>query len=173
MNETLRTILTRRSVRAFKSDEIDQHSVEMILRAGMSAPSAYNAQPWHFIVINDRKALSEDIPQMHPYAQMAKQAPLAILVCSSTLPPKPQANAYWQQDSAACCENMLLAAHSLGIGGVWTGVYPNPLRLPLFKEYFKLPQDIEPIALLIFGIPDQNLPKTDRFHPEKIHYGTW
>ena len=103
---------------------VEPEKVEMMLRAGMAAPSACNKQPWHFVVINDREILDQ-IPQFSPYASMVKQAPLAIVVCGcldKTLEGTEQK--FWIQDCSAATENILLMAHGLGLGGVWTALYP-------------------------------------------------
>ena len=91
----------------------------------MAAPSACNKQPWHFVVINDREILDQ-IPQFSPYASMVKQAPLAIVVCGcldKTLEGIEQE--FWIQDCSAATENILLMGHDLGLGGVWTALYPR------------------------------------------------
>ncbi len=79
--EALEAIFTRRSIRSFTSQPVSQDMVETILRAAMSAPSACNQQPWHFVVVADRATL-DAIPTIHPHAGMARQAALAILVCA-------------------------------------------------------------------------------------------
>ena len=79
-NQIFENIMSRTSVRSYTEKPVEQEKVEMMLRAGMAAPSACNKQPWHFVVINDREILDQ-IPQFSPYASMVKQAPLAIVVC--------------------------------------------------------------------------------------------
>ncbi len=111
--ETIEAIMTRRSVRKYTSQEVSEEQVEQLLRAGMQAPSANNGQPWHFVVIRDR-AILDEIPKFHPYAQMLKSAPLAILVCADLA--HTNSPDYWMVDCSAATENILLAAHVLGIG---------------------------------------------------------
>ena len=65
--DALDVIMTRRSVRQFTDQPVDDDAIEKILKAAMSAPSARNEQPWHFVVINDRNILNK-IPSIHPYA---------------------------------------------------------------------------------------------------------
>ena len=74
------TIYKRRSIRKYTSQVVPEKSIMEFIRAGMNAPSAGNQQPWHFVVINERKLLDE-IPKVHPYSQMLYQASTAILVC--------------------------------------------------------------------------------------------
>jgi len=168
--ETLEAIRTRRSVRKFTAQSIDDSVVEVLLRAAMSAPSAGNQQPWHFIVVNER-VLLDRIPEFSPYAAMCRQAPLGILVCGDTRLEKYPG--YWIQDCSAATQNLLLAAHDLGLGAVWTGVYPREERIRGFREAFKLPDHILPLAFVVIGYPAERLQPQDRFRPERIHYNRW
>jgi len=119
---TLETIFTRRSVRDFKPDPVGEEDLLDLLKAGMQAPSAKNEQPWHFVVIDDPELL-HTIPGFHPHAEMLNDAPLAILVCSDRKLEKKRAS--WLQDCSAATENILLAAHAKGLGGVWLGIFPD------------------------------------------------
>lgn len=78
--EIFDNIMSRTSVRSFLDQPVESEKVEMLLHAAMAAPSACNKQPWHFAVIDARKLLDQ-IPHFSPYASMAKEAPLAIVVC--------------------------------------------------------------------------------------------
>jgi len=73
-------VLDRRSIRKYTDQPVPDKLVETLLRAAMSAPSAGNQQPWHFVVIRDR-AILEAVPGFHPYSRMMVKAPVAILVC--------------------------------------------------------------------------------------------
>ena len=117
----LENIHNRKSVRQFTSDPVSEKQVETLLRAAMAAPTAVNYQPWRFVVVTERTELDE-IAGILPYAQMLKQAPLAIIVCGETTWMGGGENPYWQQDCAAATENLLLAVEALGLGAVWTGV---------------------------------------------------
>ena len=105
--DVLEAIHTRRSIRAYQDQPVPKELVQQILTAAMYAPSAGNAQPWQFVVINDRKLLQQ-IPKVHPHAPMAEQAPLAIMVCGDLDMEKYPGN--WPLDCAAAVENLLLAA---------------------------------------------------------------
>ena len=122
----LESILTRRSIRSYKSDPVPAEILDQLIRAGMSAPSAWNEQIWHFVVITDRQKL-DMIPRFHRYAQMLKSAPAAILVCGDISLEKEKG--FWYQDCAAAAENILVAANMLGLGGVWVGIYPIKERI--------------------------------------------
>jgi nitroreductase len=137
--ETLTAIQTRRSIRKYQDRPVPDALVEKLLAAAMSAPSARNGQPWHFVVIDDRSILAE-IARLCPNAKMAEHAPLAILVAGDLdLEGSP---GYWVVDCAAAVQNLLLAAHALGLGAVWTGVYPGQERMERLGRLAGLPERI-------------------------------
>ena len=163
-------ILTRRSIRTFLPKKVEEEKMEYLLKAAFSAPSAKNIQPWHFIVIKDRKILDE-IPKFHPYSKMLYEAPLAICVCGESV--KDKFNGYWILDCSAASENILLAANSLGLGSVWLGVYPRQERINELKNLLEIPEDITPLSLLAIGYPNEEKPPSERFKKERIHFDKW
>jgi nitroreductase len=167
---TLDAIRTRRSIRAYTDQPVSAESVETLLRAAMSAPSAGNQQPWHFIVVDDRGVLQE-IARIHPYAGMAAQAPVGILVCGDTREEKYPG--YWVQDCSAAVQNLLLAAHDVGLGAVWTGVFPRPDRVEAFRKLFRLPDPVHPLAFIVIGYPAEKVEPADRFRESRIHRNVW
>ena len=169
----IENIMTRTSIRAFTDQPVDEATIEKILRAGMAAPTAVNKQPWAFVVVNDRKQM-ERLREVHPFAQMLKSAQLAIIVCGDmerALPGPTQS--YWIQDASAATENILLAAHGLGLGAVWCGVYPNQDVLPKVKEVLEMPSNIIPLNIIPIGYPAQAPQPKDKWKPENIHYNRW
>lgn len=168
----LENIHNRKSVRQFTSDPVSEKQVETLLRAAMAAPTAVNYQPWRFVVVTERRELDE-IAGILPYAQMLKQAPLAIIVCGETTWMGGIGNPYWQQDCAAATENLLLAAEALGLGAVWTGVYPNEDLYPKLHDYLNLPANIQPLCCIPVGHPAGKTQPRDKWKPENIHYGKW
>ena len=111
-------IMTRTSIRNYTNQKVSADTIETLLRAGMAAPTAVNKQPWHFVVVIDQEKL-EALATANPNAGMAKKAPLAIVVCGDmkkTL--EGGGRAFWIQDCSAATENILLAAHALGLGAV-------------------------------------------------------
>jgi nitroreductase len=168
--ETIEAIMTRRSIRKFTAQPLAPELVETLLKAAMQAPSAGNQQPWHFVVLDDRDVLDR-VPTANPNAAMAAHAPLAILVCGDTrLEMHP---GYWIEDCSAALENLLLAAHALGLGAVWTGITPRVERVTAFKEMFGLPAEVEPLGLVVLGYPAQAVPPASRFKPERVHRNAW
>lgn len=168
--EALEAIKNRRSIRKFKPLEIPKEIQRELLDAAMLAPSAGNEQPWQFIVIDDRKIL-EKIPLICPTAAMCRQSPLAILVCGDRNFEKyPD---FWVQDCSAATQNILLAAHSLGLGAVWAGVYPLKERMEGFVKMFALSEEITPFALIALGYPDEEPSPARRFKEDRVHYNRW
>lgn len=163
--DTLEAIFTRRSIRKYKNTPIPEDDLEEVLRAAMAAPSAGNSQPWRFVVITDR-ALLDRIPEFHPYAAMVKTAPAAILICADLSLEKFPGN--WMLDCSAAVMNLMLAARSLGLGTVWTGIYPQKDREEAFAKHFNLPENIKAHSLVPIGYPAVEFKRQDRFKPERI-----
>ena len=168
--DAMDALLTRRSVRHFTPEPVSQEQLQRILSAAMHAPSACNQQPWHFIVVTGREKLGA-IAKAHPYAKMLEQAPLAIIVCGDlTLETCP---GNWIIDCSAAMENLLLAVHALGLGGVWVGIHPVEQRVKDISGLLNLPTFAVPLCLAAVGHPSEPLPHADRFLPERIHMNQW
>lgn len=167
--EAMEAILTRRSIRRYTPQIVPEELIEELLRAAMSAPSTGNGQPWHFVVIDDRKILHE-IPRFHPYASMLREAPVAILVCVDR---EIQQEGFLVQDGAAATENLLLAAHAKGLGAVWLGIYPLQERMAGMRRLLALPERILPLSLVSMGYPAEKKSRQDRYNPRRIHRNRW
>jgi nitroreductase len=165
-------IFNRKSVRSFTSEQVSEEHVEAMLKAAMAAPTAVNYQPWRFVVVTDRAQL-DAMAEMLPYAKMLKQAPLAIVVCGETTWFEGRENPYWQQDCSAATENLLLAAEALGLGAVWTGVYPNMQLAEPLSEFLGLPETVQPLCAIPIGHHDGTAKPRDKWKPENVHYGRW
>ncbi|MCD4673901.1 MAG: nitroreductase family protein [Anaerolineaceae bacterium] len=168
--ETIKAILTRRSVRHFTADPISPEEQDTLLRAAMHAPSANNQQPWQFIVIDDRQILT-GLTEIHPYAGSLLESPIGILVCGDLNLAK--SKDYWVQDCSAATQNLLVAAHGLGLGAVWLGVYPRQARYEAIQKFLKLPDMVIPFALIAVGHPANPLPTANRYLAERIHLNKW
>ena len=168
--DAMEAILTRRSIRRYTAAAVSEPAINELLKAAMSAPSASNQQPWHFVVINERQILSR-VSEYHPYAQMLPQAQVAILVCGDLMLEK--SPGYWVQDCAAATENILIAARASGLGAVWLGIYPREERVRATRELFRLPQHVMPLSLVAIGYPAEQKPPSDRYSISRIHYNRW
>lgn len=170
MNQLMDLILSRRSVRRYSGKTVTEELVREVLRAGMAAPSGHNQQPWEFVIIRDKTILQE-ITTFHPYSSMLPGADLAILVVGSMKRLKTEG--FWVQDCAAATENMLLAAHSFGLGAVWLGIFPEEELLHQFSRLMELPPYALPFSLISLGYPAEVKLAKDRFDPERIHLNKW
>lgn len=163
-------ILSRASVRAYLDKEVEQNKVEKLLRAGMAAPTAVNKQPWHFVVVTDKKVLS-DLGDANPHAKYAKEAPLAIVVCGDmTKALDGGGRDFWIQDCSAATENILLAANGMGLGAVWTGTYPDQSRCDAVAKVLHLPKTMIPLNTIVIGYPKGEVQPKDKWNEDNISY---
>lgn len=163
-NAVLQNIMTRVSVRSFKNDPVPQEMIEILLRAGMAAPSAKNQQPWSFVVVDQRDVLDRLAAGLR-HAKMLENSPLAIVVCADTQ------SKFWEQDAAAVTENILLAAHALGLGAVWTAASDD--RAEVVREVLGVLDPVSPFCVIPIGFPlGEETPK-NKWKPEKIHLNRW
>ncbi len=163
-------ILSRRSIRKYTVQPVSDEIIKKLLEAAMSAPSAGNEQPWHFIIIKDHKILDE-ISKFHPYSWMLKEAPVAILVCGDEELEKYPG--YWIQDCSAAIENILIAANAKGLGAVWLGIYPREERIKGIRKLIDLPKHIVPQSLIAIGYPAEQKPPPNRYKDSRVHYNSW
>ena len=170
LNETIKTIHQRKSVRHFTNKEVTKEQLEALVRAGMAAPTAINSQPWQFLVVTD-KDLKAKYAEGNGQADMIKASQALIVVCGDMTIGTERSRSYWDQDCSAATENILLAAESLGLGAVWTGVYPGEERIKTVKERFELPENIIPLCVILVGYPEGDLDKPkDKWKPERLHW---
>ncbi len=168
-------IMTRASVRSYTGEQIDDSIVNKILRAGMAAPTAANQQPWQFVVVNEQN-LKDSITAAFEYTKMVANCSFAVVVCGNMdnlfegdIPD----GGFWVEDCSAASENMLLAAHALGIGGVWCGIYPLKDREQRLRSILNLPSNLTPLNVMAFGYPAGPVAPKDKWIPAKIHYNAY
>ena len=168
----LDNILARTSIRSYQDRPVEQDKIEKLLRAGMAAPSAVDKRPWHFIVVTDKQVL-EGLAQANPNAGMAARAPLAIVVCGDKTKALTRVPDYWVQDVSAATENILLAAHGMGLGAVWTGTYPVTERVEKVAAVLNLPEHIIPFCTIVIGYPEKYQAPKDKWDEGNISYNTF
>lgn len=167
--DLFKAILQRRSVRKYSEKEIPRQFLDDLLRAAMYAPSAMNNQAWQFIVIDSREKLDE-IFQVIPQ-EMLKSTKAAILICGDLNFEKNID--YIQQNCSAATQNLMLAAHGLGLGSCWIGVYPVKETISGMQKIFNLPSYVLPISLVSLGYPAESPVAEDRYKNEKVHFNKW
>ena len=174
--ELMEGILTRRSIRKYQDKPISKDIVKKLIRAAQYAPSAHNTQPWEFLVIEDKEKL-KSIRHMQRSASFAENAPMAILVCADETKSFSREKEGWSYidiDGAAATQNLILAAHDLGLGACWCGASPMTKPIAALKEYFQLPENIKPFSIVVLGYPDEESKLTsERFDESKIHWNNW
>jgi len=168
--DALHAIFTRRSIRKFTPDIINDDDLNIILKAGMYAPSAVNKQPWHFIVFRNTDTIKRII-EVHPNASPMLGANVCILVCYDE--ELQHDNGYGAVDCSAATQNMLLAAHAIGLGAVWLGIYPRQPRMEAISEIFRLPGHVKGFSIVALGYPDEKKPEPNRFNSGKVHDEQW
>ena len=169
-NEAIKNIMTRTSIRQYTDEPVSKADIETMLRAGMAAPTAVNRQPWHFVVINSKEKLAE-LAGNGPRGGMLKKAALAIVVCGNMDKAlQGPAQGFWVQDCSAATENILLAANALGLGAVWTGLYPDENRSAEVAKVLKLPQAFIPLCTIVIGHPAEQPQPKDKWKPENVSY---
>lgn len=177
-NETLSSIMTRKSIRKFSQAEISGEALEAILKAGMSGPSACNCRPWSFIAVRDKETIRKMAEAKGRYSGPLASATLVLLVCGDLERALPENPEYWVIDGSIAIENMILAAHSLGIGSCWVGVWPGKEKVAALAKLFSLPESAVPHSLVAFGYPEESEGfGTPRDKPaweeDRVHYEKW
>lgn len=170
----MQNILSRKSVRAYTDQPVSRAQIDTLLRAAMAAPTGRDMRPWKFIVIDDKEMLKTLAEQL-PYAKMLPEAQAAVLVCGdlSVTDDKGNPSGNWMFDCSAATENLLLAAESMGLGAVWTAVYPYDERLRPVTEVMQLPDYIVPLNVIPIGYPKGNPQPKNKYDADNIHYNGW
>jgi nitroreductase len=184
MNETLRVIYNRRSVRAYKSEQIKDSELQAILDAGILAPSANNVQKWHLTVIQNKGILdrmSKSIAEImknsgnpvmaeragNPDYHTFYNAPTVVIISGEEKFP------YTQNDCSASAENILIAAESLNIGSCWIASSNHLFKSDKgeqFKKELGIPETYIPVVSISLGYKtseDTSVPPKNR---EVINY---
>ena len=165
-------IFGRRSIRLYTDKSVDEESIQTLLQAAMAAPSARACDPWRFLVLTQRNVI-DSVSELLPYGKMLKMAPLAIVVYEDITKAHSQSLSYMLQDCSAATENILIAAHVLGLGGVWLGVHPNEDRMAGIRKLFTLPEEIIPVNVLSIGYPAEVKEPRTRYNAEYVHHNRW
>ena len=172
-NEAINNIMTRVSVREFTGEKISEAQLDTLLRAAMAAPSAINKQPWAFIVVTDEAKIAA-LGEALPYSRCSNHPAVAIIPCGDLSKAiEGEMGAFWINDVSAATENLLLAAHAMGLGAVWTGLHPDMNRAKMVQDMLGLPEHIIPLCVVPVGIPAEQPAVKDKYKQENIHYNAW
>ena len=168
--DALEALFTRRSLRAYEDRPVPAQILREVLAAAMSAPSAGNAQPWHFVVVEDPAVLADLVKKFHPNGDLG-HPPVAVVTCGD--PTIEKFKGFWSQDCAAATENLLLAAHAHGLGAVWVAVHPIAERERMLRDALGIPAHVVPLAFVPMGWPAESKPREDRYQEVRVHRGRW
>lgn len=169
--DAIDVILTRKSTRTFKADKVEKAFVDTILQCGYSAPSADNMKGWEFIVIDDKEVLAS-IGDISQGIQFVKDAPLGIAICANIS--NDAYKGFWVSDCSTVAENMLLAAHALGLGAVWAAIHPLENRMLKFAKLLNLPKNILPLCVIAIGATGENTRSVKKeIDHNKVHINKW
>lgn len=172
-NEAIENLMTRVSVREFTGEKISAEQIDTLLRAAIAAPSALNKQPWAFVVVTDEKIIAQ-LGEALPSSRCSNHPACAFIPCgdlSKTI--EGDLAAFWINDVSAATENLLLAAHAMGLGAVWTALHPDMNRVTMVQQLLGLPEHIIPLCVVPVGIPAEQPAVKDKYKPENIHYNGW
>lgn len=148
--DTIEAIKSRRSVRKFLQEEIPEEEIRTVLEAGIWAPSGMNNQPWKFVIVRDPE-MKEKLGLLSKYGKIMASAPVCIAVFLDNNLSYDRVKDI--QAIGACLQNMLLAAHSIGLGAVWIGeILRNKEKV---RELLRAPEGCELMAVVAMGRPAQ------------------
>ncbi|MDA8083349.1 MAG: nitroreductase [Nitrospiraceae bacterium] len=161
--DLLDVIRSRRSVRKFSADPVPEELIEKILEAGRWAPSGLNNQPWRFAVVTNRETVTA-ISKLTHYSKVVLASQVLIPVFLDT-----EKSYHREKDIqaiGACLQNMLLEAHSLGLGAVWLGeIIRSGAEI---RSLLHLLDSLDLMAVLAIGYPDEQPRPTKRKAPEEL-----
>jgi nitroreductase len=171
-DEKLSLLFGRRSIRVYSPGTIDENVVTKLLGAAMAAPSAMTKDPWRFVVVRKAPALAA-LAEALPGGKMLSTAALAIVVCGDQEAAFERHVSFLLQDCSAATQNLLLAAHALGLGACWVGVHPSESAVRKLKEMFNLPAPVVPVAVVSLGLPGEDPGPRTRFNRDYVRSETW
>lgn len=185
MNAVIEAIKKRRSVRSYDSRPIPRDLLNAVIDAGNEAPSAMNSQPWRFVVVEDsdakRKLLKAALPQAKKLTEMVKDfdpvryeiikkryaelpdpiyysAPAIVFIIGN--------GRYANHSCPLACENMMLAAHSLGLGSCWVGFGAMVLDDPEVISLLELKEDESIFGPILLGYPKGETARPPKKEPK-------
>jgi nitroreductase len=168
---TIKAIMTRRSIRKFTAEPVSDQQIKTILEAAMNAPSAGDGRPWHFIVVRDREKLNALAEKIDEGNDLFKQAQAAVLIVAD--PKKEGFPGFYPQDCSCAAQNIYLVAHDLGLGTVWIATWEVPPRVNGIRSILGVPESLMPFAIFPLGHPAEHLEAEYRYDESLVHYDYW
>ncbi|WP_035274636.1 nitroreductase family protein [Desulfogranum japonicum] len=172
MNPKLAPLFSRRSVRQFTTQPVDDALIQDLLQAAMAAPSAMQKDPWRYIVVRQREILKE-MARLLPHGRMLRSCRVALIACGDRGQVHDGEESFLLQDVSASIENILLAATILGLGSCWVGLHPRKERMAAFSALLQLPENVIPVSGIALGWPAKSKEARTRYQEEYVHYEHW
>lgn len=167
--ETIKAIMSRRSIRTWTKEAVTEEKRMIILEAAMNAPSAADARPWHFVTMDDPSIIKQFTGLGG--TEMLEESTFMVLVCGDQS--KEVYPGFWPQDCSCATQNMQLAAHDIGIGCVWIAIFPLEDRVETCRNILGIPKPITPFSLLAMGVPNETLSPEYRYDAQRLHQNKW
>lgn len=168
--DVIDALMTRRSIRRYLDKPVSDEHIQTMLKTGLSAPSAHNRRPYRFLVVKD-SSVKEALGKTTMYGKMLPTAPVIIVVLGDSGVQKH--HDLLLNDCSAAAENILLAAHGLGLGAVWVGILNHFGMVNLVSKALKLPDHILPIAMIPIGFPDEVRPERNNDDSDKVYFNQY
>lgn len=162
----MKEIFLRRSIRKYNDKEISNVDLEMILKAGMNAPSGRNLKPYEFIIVRDKEVLKK-LSMTKKSSYFVKDSNACIVLVGIEL------SEYWQQDLSAVAQNILLEATRLNIGSCWVGIAPNEQYEGYVRKIVNVPNNKRIFCMIPLGYSDEVKELNDFYDENRIHYDKW
>jgi len=149
--DLMQAIRDRASVRSYSSRPVPEELVRAVVQAGICAPSANDSRPWQIVVVRE-EAMRRRLADTHQWARFAAQAPVILVVCGD----RQRSDTFWIEDTSAATQNMLLAAHALGLGSCWIAIRgddeDNERKV---RDTLGIPEHMGVLAILPLGYPER------------------
>ena len=163
-------VLSRHSIRQFTDQPVDDSQIHALLEAAMSAPSADDERPWHFVIVKENSVLSK-LSSISPQTSVVDNAPVCIVVCGDESLQKQLG--CWALDCAAATENILIEAQIINLGAVWLGIYPVQGKILRVQSILSAPQNVIPFSIIPIGHPAEQKAAAFRYDNRRIHLERW
>lgn len=165
--DVLELLLSRRSIRKYKSTLVEEEKIQQCLEAARWAPSASNKQPWEFIIVKDEK-MRKKFAEIHPYAKFVAESPVVFVpLTNPEIHPK-----YHMSDTGLTILHFMIQAHALGLGTCWAGVIGTSFESEL-KKLLNVPDHLNIMALVALGYPDQERESSRKPLDELAHWESY
>lgn len=175
MTDFHKLVTIRRSIRAFKNDEIEPEKISDIFRAALMSPSAKALQPWHLIAVDDKMSIEKLSEAKENYIRFIAKAPLIIVVVADE-----KASNCWIEDASIVTATMQYQIEELGLGSCWIQIRDRYLSDGTSSEevvrgILNIPSNLRVVCLLAVGYPERAVMPhdEDKLKWEKVHINNW